>query len=51
MAHNNELNTWLPVWNYSFFSEQTVRDFQNGEMFDAYKYFGPHKMELENTKL
>ena len=49
MAPDNDLNTWLPVWNYSFFSEPSVSDFQHGKMFDAYKYFGAHKLELENT--
>ncbi len=49
MAHGEEINTWLPVWNYSFFSEKSVRDFQNGEIFNAYDYFGSHKINLEST--
>lgn len=35
-----------PVWNYSLFTEETIRNFQQGTCYDAYRYFGNKQMEV-----
>lgn len=35
-----------PVWNYSVFSEEDIRNFQNGTMYNAYEYFGSRSMDV-----
>ncbi len=38
------------VWNYSFFNEENIRNFQKGTLYNAYDYFGSHQIEvLEKT--
>ncbi len=32
-----------PVWNYSLFTDETIRNFQNGTLYNAYQYFGSHQ--------
>lgn len=49
MADENQINKWLPVWNYSFFNDDSILKFHSGDMFDAYNYFGSHKLELDNV--
>ena len=35
-----------PVWNFSLFTEEAVRNFQNGTMYNAYEFFGSHKVNV-----
>ena len=39
-----------PVWNYSFFREEDIRNFQNGTLYNAYELFGSHEVEVLGTK-
>lgn len=34
------------VWNYSLFSEEDIRNFQNGTMYNAYAFFGSRRREV-----
>jgi 1,4-alpha-glucan branching enzyme len=36
------VDTTRPVWNYSLFNEEVVRNFRQGTCYDAYLYFGNH---------
>ncbi|HEX6914965.1 MAG TPA: 1,4-alpha-glucan branching protein GlgB [Chitinophagaceae bacterium] len=36
----NFVDTTRPVWNYSLFDEEQVRNFQNGTHYSLYNYFG-----------
>ena len=44
------VDTEQPVWNYSLFSEEDIRNFQNGTHYSLYKVFGNHQLEVLNTK-
>jgi len=35
-----------PVWNYSFFTEEDVRNFQYGTHYRLYELFGSHEIEV-----
>ena len=39
-----------PVWNYSLLTEEVIRNYQNGNLYNAYEYFGSHALEVLNTK-
>jgi 1,4-alpha-glucan branching enzyme len=39
-----------PVWNYSLFNEEVIRNFQNGSLYNAYDYFGNKQIEVLNTE-
>ncbi|MFZ9686902.1 MAG: 1,4-alpha-glucan branching protein GlgB [Chitinophagaceae bacterium] len=34
------VDTSKPVWNYSFFTEEVISNFQKGTLYNAYQYFG-----------
>ena len=40
------VDTAQPVWNYSLFTEEIVRNYQQGTLYDAYHYFGSHEIEV-----
>lgn len=37
------------VWNYSLFTEEDIRNFQNGTHYSLYKLFGPHPITVLDT--
>lgn len=37
------VDTTRPVWNYSLFTDEVIRNFQQGTCYDAYLYFGNHQ--------
>ncbi len=39
-----------PVWNYSLFSEEDIRNFQDGTLYNAYEFFGAHPREVLNRE-
>lgn len=39
-----------PVWNYSLFSEDDIRNFQNGTHYQLYRLFGAHSVNVLETK-
>lgn len=38
------------VWNYSLLTDEDIRNYQNGQMYNAYEKFGSHEAEVLNTK-
>ena len=43
------VDTTKPVWNYSFFTEEVIRNFQQGTCYDAYHYFGNKQLTVLDT--
>jgi 1,4-alpha-glucan branching enzyme len=39
-----------PVWNYSLFTDTDIRNYQNGNLYNGYVFFGNHETEVLNTK-
>jgi 1,4-alpha-glucan branching enzyme len=39
-----------PVWNYSLLSEEVVRNFQQGTLYNAYEYFGNKQLTVLDTE-
>ena len=39
-----------PVWNYSLFSEETITNFQQGTLYNAYQFFGNKQIEVLGTE-
>jgi len=39
-----------PVWNYSLFTDEDVRNFQNGTNYRLYQHFGAHEREVLGKK-
>ncbi|MEN9512408.1 MAG: hypothetical protein RJB16_168, partial [Bacteroidota bacterium] len=39
-----------PVWNYSLFTDEDIRNFQNGTHYSLYTLFGNKQIEVLNTK-
>ncbi len=35
-----------PVWNYSLFTEEVIRNFQDGTLYNGYDFFGSHQVEV-----
>jgi 1,4-alpha-glucan branching enzyme len=35
-----------PVWNYSLFTDEAIRNFQNGSLYNAYNFFGNKQFEV-----
>jgi len=35
-----------PVWNYSLFTDEDIRNFQNGTHYRLYERFGSHRLEV-----
>jgi 1,4-alpha-glucan branching enzyme len=44
------VDTTKPVWNYSLFSEETINNFQQGTLYNAYQYFGNKQFEVLGNK-
>lgn len=40
------VDTARPVWNYSRFTDEAIRNFQQGTCYDAYQYFGNKQLEV-----
>ena len=38
-----------PVWNYSTFSEETINNFQQGTLYNAYHFFGNKQIDVLGT--
>ena len=43
------IQTSGPVWNYSVFSEETITNFQQGTLYNAYQFFGNKQIEVLGT--
>ncbi len=39
-----------PVWNYSLLTDEVIRNYQQGTLYDAYNYFGSHEVEVLGTR-
>jgi len=46
----NFVDSTKPVWNYSFFTEEDVRNFQYGTHYRLYELFGSHEIEVLGRK-
>src|ERR1700756_5327059 len=46
----NFVDSEKPVWNYSLFTDEDIRNFQNGTCYNAYEKFGSHYMEVLKQK-
>jgi len=44
------VDTQKSVWNYSRFSDEDIRNFQNGTHYRLYDFFGAHEVEVLGTK-
>jgi 1,4-alpha-glucan branching enzyme len=44
------IETSGPVWNYSVFSEETITNFQQGTLYNAYQFFGNKQIEVLGTQ-
>ncbi|OYZ02545.1 MAG: 1,4-alpha-glucan branching enzyme [Sphingobacteriia bacterium 28-36-52] len=44
------VDTQQAVWNYSLFTEEAIRNFQNGTHYSLYEYFGNKQIEVLATK-
>ena len=40
------VDTAKPVWNYSILTDEVIRNYQNGTLYNAYEYFGSHEAEV-----
>ncbi len=40
------VDTQKPVWNYSLFNEEVIRNFQDGTLYNAYLYFGNKQLSV-----
>lgn len=47
---DNFMDTLAPVWNYSLFSDQDIRNFQNGTHYSLYQFFGNKQIEVAGVK-
>ena len=39
------VDTTKPVWNYSLLTDEVIRNYQNGTLYNAYEYFGSHEVK------
>ena len=46
----NFVDASRPVWNYSLFNEEDIRNFQNGTNYSLYKKFGSHSITVLDKK-
>jgi len=42
----NFVDSKKPVWNYSLFTDEDIRNFQDGTLYSAYVKFGSHQLEV-----
>ena len=40
------MDSTQPVWNYSLLTGEVIRNFQEGTLYDAYRYFGNKQLEV-----
>lgn len=45
----NFVDTTGLVWNYSFFEDSTTKAFHEGDLFNAYEYFGAHACTVQGV--
>ncbi len=45
----NFVDTQKSVWNYSFFNDEVITNFQNGNLYNGYNYFGSHQLNVLGT--
>lgn len=45
----NFIDSTKLVWNYSLFTEEDIRNYQNGNLYNGYELFGNHAVEVLNT--
>lgn len=52
MAYEDEhfIDSTRLVWNYSFFTDEDIRAFQAGLMFNGYEKFGSHHLKVLDTE-
>jgi len=43
------VDTTRPVWNYSLLTDEVIRNYQGGTLYNAYEYFGSHEAEVLGT--
>jgi 1,4-alpha-glucan branching enzyme len=43
------VDTLKPVWNYSLFNDEDIRNFQGGTLYSGYKKFGSHFLHVLET--
>ena len=48
--HTHFVDSTRPVWNYSLFSDEDIRNFQNGTHYTLYEIFGSHALEVLGRK-
>ncbi len=46
----NFVDTTKPVWNYSLFNDEDLRNFKNGTHYSLYKKFGSHALTVLKTE-
>jgi len=46
----NFVDSTKPVWNYSLFDEEEIRNFQNGTNYNLYNFFGSHPQTVLETE-
>lgn len=44
------IDSSLPVWNYSLFTDEDIRNYQQGSLYNGYELFGNHAMEVLSTE-
>jgi 1,4-alpha-glucan branching enzyme len=44
------VDTQQAVWNYSLFTEEAIRNFQNGTHYSLYEYFGNKQLKVLDVK-
>ncbi len=40
------VDTQKPVWNYSLFTDEAIRNFQQGTLYNAYQFFGNKQIKF-----
>jgi 1,4-alpha-glucan branching enzyme len=45
----NFVDSKKAVWNYSLLTEEYIRNFQNGTLYNGYHFFGSHLVNVLNT--
>ncbi len=44
------VDTTKAVWNYSLFTDEDIKNYQAGTMYNAYNFFGSHPLQVLETK-
>ena len=43
------IDTEKPVWNYSLFTDEDINNFKNGTLYNGYRKFGSHQLQVLDT--